>query len=165
MWLPTRAIARILKLPSIFERVLVQNGLKWSKHWLKWYEMVQNCHSLPVKNGSSPQNDEQDGFYLRPCCQLGIFWRLLHLCSLEWLACLKNILTGFSLALNQLGEGTQKVKDLRLYFDLIQWFVCFCVCGWVGVCGVCVFVLFWFVLFFLLMEAPGSMMEVCVSSI
>ena len=27
----TRALARILKMPIIFERVHVQNGLKWSK--------------------------------------------------------------------------------------------------------------------------------------
>ena len=38
----TRALARILKLPVIFERVLFQNGLNLHK-------MVQNCHFFTVK--------------------------------------------------------------------------------------------------------------------
>ena len=48
-WGVSRALARILKLPVIFERVPVQNGVEWSKKGLKLYKMVENGHFLPVK--------------------------------------------------------------------------------------------------------------------
>ena len=44
------ALAGILKLLIIFERVLVQNG----QIGLKLYKMVQNCHFLLIKNESDP---------------------------------------------------------------------------------------------------------------
>ena len=45
--------ARILKLPIIFERVPIQNGLKL-------YKMVQNGQFLPLKNESSAVTGRHD---------------------------------------------------------------------------------------------------------
>ena len=47
-----RALARILKIPHLFERVSVQSGLLWSKNGLKLYKMVIFAcqkQNLPVK--------------------------------------------------------------------------------------------------------------------
>ena len=51
--LVVRALARILKLPFIFERVPVQNGLKL-------YKLVQNGNFSPLKMKVTCQNDRHD---------------------------------------------------------------------------------------------------------
>ena len=47
-----KAFGRILKLPVIFEKVPVQNGLKMVQNGLKLYKMAQNGNFLPIKNGT-----------------------------------------------------------------------------------------------------------------
>ena len=55
----SKGLARILKLPIIFEREPVQNGLKL-------YKMVKNGNFLASNMEVICQNDEHDGSYLRP---------------------------------------------------------------------------------------------------
>ena len=108
----SRALAKILKLPIIFERVPIQNGLKC----IKWSKMVIFCPSKMEVTWTC-QNGSRDRFYLRPCLWDSVIGSIVIKNRFGWM-CALTISTGMFELSN--GYKKQFVSSRPLLHGIIE---------------------------------------------